>query len=467
MFSAGTWWTCAGIPHPPLDGWVLAGLIAVFGDVKEVPFHAAYTVFSLIAAASMWSLAQQLLAASAMGHAAVPGSPGVRGERQLFRNRRAVSRLLDGWQSRSSVRQTLESRRIAMVLATLTAYQAILLSPILAVYLLAESSREPEALAGAAGSPRHHRGVADFRTRSPPARMPAEVLTGYLTFYETLQAKLQNALMLFIHSWFIVFPALLPPAVVLAWRKRREPRYAISAGLDRHLLRLSVVALAFAGSARYLLPMAAPVALLASQLRPKWLAAGFALQMALSLGLAAMNHQHWDAYRDFAASLRRVAGSHRVWVDDEWGLRFYIERDGGPCRSHTNNSCAPAISWYRANWATRRDSRAGHADHANSGDPPFDPAAAHRPGDAFGLLHGLARLLAVWRFHRRGRSRPRLQIGERHPTLEYLTMDAPEAAEQIVSGIWPRPLDVAQRRGGAAQSSRAARRSVRRILYPG
>ena len=48
-----------GQPHPPLDGWVLAGLIALFGDVKEVPFHAVYIVFSLIAAAAMWSLARR------------------------------------------------------------------------------------------------------------------------------------------------------------------------------------------------------------------------------------------------------------------------------------------------------------------------------------------------------------------------------------------------------------------------
>ena len=48
-----------GHPHPPLVAWVLAGLIAVAGDVKEAPFHAAFTVFSLIAAASMWSLARR------------------------------------------------------------------------------------------------------------------------------------------------------------------------------------------------------------------------------------------------------------------------------------------------------------------------------------------------------------------------------------------------------------------------
>ena len=31
-----------GHPHPPLNAWMLAGLLAVFGDVHEVPFHAAY-----------------------------------------------------------------------------------------------------------------------------------------------------------------------------------------------------------------------------------------------------------------------------------------------------------------------------------------------------------------------------------------------------------------------------------------
>ena len=38
-----------GHPHPPLDAWFLGGLLAVKGDVKEVPFHAAFLLFSLIA----------------------------------------------------------------------------------------------------------------------------------------------------------------------------------------------------------------------------------------------------------------------------------------------------------------------------------------------------------------------------------------------------------------------------------
>ena len=46
-----------GHSHPPLNAWPLALLVAAFGGVKEAPFHAAYIVFSLIAAWSMWWLA--------------------------------------------------------------------------------------------------------------------------------------------------------------------------------------------------------------------------------------------------------------------------------------------------------------------------------------------------------------------------------------------------------------------------
>ncbi len=48
-----------GHSHPPLNAWPLALLVAASASVKEVPFHAAYIVFSLIAAWSMWSLARR------------------------------------------------------------------------------------------------------------------------------------------------------------------------------------------------------------------------------------------------------------------------------------------------------------------------------------------------------------------------------------------------------------------------
>ena len=48
-----------GHPHGPVNPWILAILLAAFGDVREVPFHLAYTLFSVIAALAMWSLARR------------------------------------------------------------------------------------------------------------------------------------------------------------------------------------------------------------------------------------------------------------------------------------------------------------------------------------------------------------------------------------------------------------------------
>jgi 4-amino-4-deoxy-L-arabinose transferase-like glycosyltransferase len=48
-----------GFPHPPLNAWILAVPLALFGDVREAAFHLWYILFSLIAALSMWSLASR------------------------------------------------------------------------------------------------------------------------------------------------------------------------------------------------------------------------------------------------------------------------------------------------------------------------------------------------------------------------------------------------------------------------
>ena len=109
-----------------------------------------------------------------------------------------------------------------------------------------------------------------------------------------------------------MFPALVPAAATAAWRKRREPDTLFLLAWIGIFLAGSAV-LFFAGSARYLLPMAAPVALLASRLPARWLGAGFALQLALALGLASVNYQHWNRYRRMARSLN--SEGHRVWID--------------------------------------------------------------------------------------------------------------------------------------------------------
>jgi len=48
-----------GNSHPPLNSWILGALLWALGDVREVPFHLAYSIFSIIAALAMLSLARR------------------------------------------------------------------------------------------------------------------------------------------------------------------------------------------------------------------------------------------------------------------------------------------------------------------------------------------------------------------------------------------------------------------------
>src|SRR5262249_50612118 len=129
----------------------------------------------------------------------------------------------------------------------------------------------------------------------------------------------------------------------------RDPLFLLSLGAGALILTLAVqstrtrdflgwwvviffagaLAIFFAGSARYLLPMAAPVAILAvRRLSAPIMWIGFALNLAFSLSLAAANYQHWEGYRQYAKSLTKEAATRRVWINGEWGLRYYLEFEG-------------------------------------------------------------------------------------------------------------------------------------------
>jgi len=370
-----------GHSHPPLNAWALAGLIAVFGEVKEIPFHAAYLVFSLLAAWAMWSLARRFsprplwaallfvvtpafvvngnsleadlpflalwMAATALFVWA--GSPAVAQALVPAASRLVSTLVRDGDASvgmsadaagtsacATSPRNTRE--RVALVaaaaclaLAALAAYQAVFLTPILAVYVWLFHRRDRARWALVFVPPLALAAWQLFE-RLTTGAAPAGVLTGYFAAYgfQQLEGKLASAAMLFIHSWFLVFPALVPGAFLLAWGRRREKDTILLLAWIA-IFFAGAVAVFFAGSARYLLPMAAPAALLASRLRVRWLAAGVAANLALGLALAQVNYQHWDACRRFAASLpvsQRVAAGYRVWANAELGLRHYLETQG-------------------------------------------------------------------------------------------------------------------------------------------
>jgi hypothetical protein len=83
------------------------------------------------------------------------------------------------------------------------------------------------------------------------------------------------------------------------------------------------LAIFFAGSARYLLPLAAPLCIVAAN--STFAFPALVWQTALSTAMAIVNYQHWDGYRQFALE---VPNARRVFVHGEWGLRFYMEQRG-------------------------------------------------------------------------------------------------------------------------------------------
>src|SRR4051794_36846114 len=203
-----------GHPHPPLNAWALAALIAIFGEVREVPFHAAYLIWSVVPVCAMWSLARRFsprplwatLLFIAVPTFVVNGNSFETDLPFLALWMAAVALYCSGRVGLCAV---------TMALAALTSYQAIFLIPILLLY------RRSKVLLVSALT------IAAFQLfeRLTTGAAPAAVLTGHFASYglQRLEAKLASAAMLFIHSWWIVFPALVPPAAVLAWRKRREP----------------------------------------------------------------------------------------------------------------------------------------------------------------------------------------------------------------------------------------------------
>jgi hypothetical protein len=416
-----------GHPHPPLNAWVLAGLIAAAGDVREVPFHAVYIVFSLAAAWAMWSLARRFSPRpvwAVLLFLAVPA---------FLVNGNSLETdvpFLAFWMAAIALfcAGRLWLAAAAMVLAAMMAYQAVLLTPILAVYVWLYCRRDRGAWLAVLVPPA---AIAAWQA----VQATAGRVLGYSAQYGFLglDAKLHNALGLAIQFWFIIFPPLVPAALWLAWRKRREPATLFLLSWIV-IFFAGALAIFFAGAARYLLPIATPLALLVSHLRPRWLAAGVAVQGALGLGMAVVSYQHWDGCRVFAESLRPAAVGHRVWVDGEWGLRYYLERDGAlPLRRGQGLRAGDLVV----------SSALGASAAVNA---PLAPVAAREirpilPLRLIGLdSHSGYSTCArgFWPFGISAGPIDRLRaemVADRHPTLEYLPMSAPEATAQIVSGV--------------------------------
>jgi len=439
-----------GHSHPPLNAWPLALLVAAFGGVKEIPFHAAYIVFTLIAVWSMWTLARRFSPHPMWATLLFCAVPAFVVNGNSFE---PDVPFLAFWMA--SIALFCSGRpwlaAAAMALASLEAYQAIFLIPVLGAYLFLQKPLRHSDPSRA--DPSRDRKGAEFLLILTPlivigavqlferlstGAVPAVVLSGYFTHYgfQDLENKLRNAAALAIHFCFIVFPALLPGAAILAWRKRsdRDTQFLLA---WIAIFFAGAVIVFFAGSARYLLPIAAPVALLVSRLHPRWLALGFVLQMTLSLALAAMNYQHWDGYRQFAASLPAKTAGHRVWVDGDWGYRYYLTAQGALPLAKTQ-TLRPGDIVVTSELNHSSDVPATTIAQAEIGSPI--PVRIIGLGSHSGFSSSSA---GLWPFGVSNGPIDRIRaalIGERHITLEFLPMDAPantpQAAEQIVSGIY-------------------------------
>ena len=354
-----------GHPHPPLNTWILAALLAAVGDIREVPFHLAYIAFSLIAALSMLSLARRFsprpLLATLL-FCAVPAfvinGNSLEADLPLLAFWTAAIAFFIAAVDRRSA-SFLVASVVSAALAGLAAYQSVFLVPILGLYLWQTRPTWKLAWLATLAAPA---ALATWQLfeRLTSGAVPAAMLAGYLTSYHFsgLLQNLRGAAALIVHLAWIVCPlailAVLPRSKPWQWIAAataaaggalydHNPLFWISFALgvwilawswDQGFLGKWVLILCalgslvfFAGSARYLLPLAAPVAiLLANALSPQIVAAAFALQLALGLALAQVNAEHWQAYRDFAASLKR--DQHQVWISGEWGLRYYLESSG-------------------------------------------------------------------------------------------------------------------------------------------
>jgi hypothetical protein len=265
------------------------------------------------------------------------------------------------------------------------------------------------------------------------------------------------------HLGWIVFPALWPPpllaipAAIVAAFYDLNPLFwgsvAVGVGiliwcarnwrdfLAQWVLIFFAGALIvfFAGSARYLLPIALPIAILATRRASlRWIQAFAVCELLLSLGLAIVNYQHWGGYRQFARSLANDAATKRVWINGEWGLRYYLESEGGlPLLQgqtvHPGEIVVSSTLSYPIGVTTGGGILAPLAEQTITSPIPLRLVALQGKSAYSTTMFGLRPFDIS-----RGvidQLRAELVI-DRKPVLSDLRMNAPEAEQQIVSGVY-------------------------------
>jgi 4-amino-4-deoxy-L-arabinose transferase-like glycosyltransferase len=428
-----------GYPHPPLNAWALAALLAIFGDVKEIPFHTAYLFFSILAVSAMWSLSKRFSPHPFWATAIFIAVPAFLINGNSFESDvPLVAFLLAG---AASFIKAVDQRSpkwlviasIFLGLSSLVAIQAVFIIPILLFY-----ARDWKPAWLTALAPAIILSAWQIFEYFSIGRFPILWTTTYAFEYglERYKSKLINIAGLTVHFFFIVFPLLIPAAIY----KLRRDKDATFLLLWTAIFFLGAAALFTEGSARYLLPIAAPLALLVSRLPARYLQLATAAQLTLSLGFATANYQQWNAYRDFAHSLTKQTNAHRTWINAEWGLRWYLEADGArPIHAQqpipagdmvVTSELAYPVPYHRGGSVptpiAQQDVTSIIPLRLIALDSHSGYSTAHKGILPFGISTGPI-----------DKVRAEILVAKQ-PTQQYLPMAAPEADDQIISGIYSR-----------------------------
>lgn len=455
-----------GQSHPPLNAWFLALLIAAGQGVSEIPFHAAYLLFSLIAAFSALALARRFSPYPLIATLLFCATPafvinGTSLEADLpFVALWLLSTALYVFAVDRQSQSLLAASSLAMVLTALTAYQSILLVPILFLYGRRWRTARLAALSPIAAL----LGWQIFELLSTGA-LPAGILANYMSTYglQVLAQKMKSAVALTGHLAWLVFPTLWIPTLysipfaagaafydlnplfwgsiavgvgILIWCARHWREFLAQWVL---IFFAGALVIFFAGSARYLLPIALPIAILATQrANRRLLEISLGCGFALSLALGTVNYQHWDGYRQFAQSLQDDAKSKRLWINGEWGLRYYFESEGG-LPLHQGQAIHPGEMVVSSKLSYPIPFTSGGGILAAVAQKTINSFIPLRIVALEGRAAYSTTMLGLRPFDiSRG---PIDQVSaelmiERKPTLTDLPMNAEAAAQQIVSGIY-------------------------------
>lgn len=442
-----------GHPHPPLNAWILGGILALTGDIIEPVFHSVYLLFSMVCGMAVYFIAKKYATRPLLATLLFLATPvfwvnGTSLESDIPLLACAMTGIA------LFVHGRIWWAMIPLFLAGLAAYQSVALIPVL--WFLRRGYLQ--ACVPAAG-------VIGYQVfeRITSGVFPVAVSVGYFQEYgmQRLAAKLSSGAALTGHLAWLAGPvavwewswALLAgiPAAYFDW----NPLFWLSFGIGVMILwrvdgflgwwiRIFFVAslfLFFAGSARYLLPIAPAICIWASnKISEDRLSFAIAAQMMLAGLLAVTNYQHWDGYRRFVESMKpqiqaALDANQDVWVDGEWSLRFYAEALGAqPLKQNQEFRAGDLVLTQKLGGIA---SRVGTLQEvATKSIRPILPfrligldTKSGWSSSAFGLrsfdiAFTPVDVVAAY------------QAIERLPTVSDLPMNAPEVETQVLSGIF-------------------------------